>query len=170
MSKQRKNKRGGRGGQKAGVGKRKVEASDEDIELYETFKMLNEQADQPDPGFYNEEDNYDFPVLSVRWWKDFEAHIKDGEPFPSGTINEDILDSHIHNRDSVTYKWGEERLHYNQVLKRKMKFRKDYFICTEAAWETLRDSLESHQVVRRFYLTDKGWSQCNPDYETVLSI
>jgi hypothetical protein len=168
MSKRGKGKNRGRGGNPKGSGRRQFEADDHDIEVFKTFELLNENSDIPQQDeLDSEEDHFDLRIVSLDWIKQMECHMKGEGPLPIDAVNSDLLDTDWHTPDSKMLRWGKSKKIYNHILKKKAKFRKDFAICSDSAWEMIQENYEVVEIFRRFYI-DKGKYFCtNIDFQTV---
>lgn len=159
----------GKGNKKAPAkgGKKSFDPDPQEVELFQTFELLREQVEKPDPNYYDPEEYYDFPIISVEWLKKLEEHTKGLAPYPEETVNQDLLDESKHNGHDRVFTWGPKRKHYNHVLKSKLKYKKDYVICPEAVWTMVKDGFPSIEIFRKFYLDKTSFQQVSIDYETV---
>lgn len=151
----------------ANPGRKDFEPDSQEVELFQTIKLLSEQVDKPDPNVYDPEDYYLFPVISTAFLKHLDAHTQGLEQYPEGIVNEDLLDLEKHNNRQKVFAWGSKRKHYNKILRAKAKYKKDYVICPEAAWQMIKGSFQAIDVWRRFYVEKHSFQQAWIDYETV---
>jgi hypothetical protein len=165
MSRARRGKGKGKPTGRGGGNKQSYEADEQDVEVFNTFKMLSEQFDNPDPSTYDPSELYDFPIISTEWLKKLEAHVKGEGPLPTERVNEDLLDEDKHNDQDRVFEWGKKRGHYNCILKKKIKFNKDYVLCPDAVWSMIKETHNAVTIIRRFYVDNKRFVQCGTDYE-----
>lgn len=165
MSRFKKSKGNKKGPTKGG--KKSFEPDPQEVEIYQTIELLREQVEKPDPNYYDSDDFYDFPIISVEWLKKLEEHTKGLAPYPEEVVNEDLLDEAKHNDHDKIFRWGPKRKHYNHILKSKLKFKKDYVICPEAAWQMIRENFQSIEIYRKFFIEKTSFQQLAVDYETV---
>jgi hypothetical protein len=148
-------------------GKKTFDPDTQEVELFQTYELLRDQVDKPDPNYYDSEEYYDFPIISVEWLKKLEDHTKGLAPYPEEVVNEDLLDEAKHNGHDRIFVWGQRRKHYNSILKSKLKYKKDYVICPEAAWTMIKESFPSIDITRKFYIEKNSFHQVSVDYDTV---
>ena len=147
--------------------KNTFDPDEQDVELFNTYKLLSEQFDHPDPLTYATDEYYEFPILSTEWLKKLEAHTKGQGPLPTEKINQDLLDEDKLDDQTRVFEWGKKRAHYNHILKKKLRFKKDYVICPEPVWDMLKEIFDHVQIVRKFCI-EKQHFVCAPfDLETV---
>jgi hypothetical protein len=159
----------GKGGKKSPVkgGKKSFDPDPHEIEIFQTFQLLREDIEKPDLNVYDPDDFYEFPIISVEWLKKLEEHTKGLEPYPEETVNEDLLEESKHNGVDKVFRWGSKRKQYNSILKSKLKFKKDYTICPEAAWQIIKENYPSIEIYRKFYVEKNSFHQMSVDYESV---
>lgn len=168
MSKRGKGKNRGRGGNAKGGGRKLHEAEEHDIEVFQTFELLNENSDLPQQEHLQSEDDYfELRIISTEWLKKMEAHIKGEGPLPTERINEDLLDDDWCTPDSKMFRWGKSKRIYNHILKKKAKFRKEFTICSENAWEMIQENYDTIEIFRRFYIDKGKFFLSNIDFQTV---
>src|SRR3990167_266749 len=141
MSKRGKGKNRGRGGNPKGSGRKQFEADEHDVEVFQTFELLNENSDIPQAEQLDSDDHYfDLRIISLDWIRQMENHVKGEGPLPTDAVNSDLLDTDWYTPNSKLFKWGKSKKIYNQILKKKAKFRKEFTICSESAWEMIREN------------------------------
>lgn len=148
-------------------GKKTFEPDPHDIEIFQTFQLLKEEVEKPDANIYDPDEFYEFPIISVEWLKKLEDHTQGLGPYPEEVVNDDLLDENKHNGHDKVFRWGQKRKHYNCILKSKLKFKKDYVICPEAAWQTIKENYPSTEIYRKFYVEKNSFHQMSVDYESV---
>ena len=129
--------------------------------------MLSEETDKPDLNYFNKDDLYEFRILSADWIKKLEDHTKGLGPLPSEIVNSDLLDEDKHNPDTRVFEWGSKRKHYNSILKKKTRFKKDFVICPDAVWQMISETHSTHEIVRKFYIENEHFVYYNLDFDTV---
>lgn len=142
----------------------------QEVELFQTIKIMSEQFEKPDTELYDPDEFYFFPIISVNWLKRLEAHTEGLEPYPEGIVNSDLLDEDRHNDRDKVFIWGSKRKHYSKILKPKLKFKKDYVICPEAAWDMIRESFASVEIWRKFYVEKNSFHQLHVDFDLVFRL
>lgn len=159
----------GKGKQRSPVknSRKEFEPDAQEVELFQTIKLLSEEVDKPDPTVYDPDEYYAFPVVSVDFLKKLEAHTNGLEPYPEVVVNQDLLNEDKHNDRQKVFVWGSKRNHYNKILKSKAKYKKDYVICPDAAWEMIKSSFQAITIWKKFFIEKNAFHQLSVDYETV---
>lgn len=165
MSKFKKGKGKPRAGARQDKKKYHVEA--EIAEVFGNFKLINENWNAPDP-LLDEDDIFEYAIISKDWITKMETHCEGNGPFPKGTINKDLLDPEWHNSEEKILHWGKSRRSFNHILHKKAKFKKDYIICNEVAWEILEENFETIRIVRKFYIERNAYHLNMVVYDYVI--
>lgn len=131
--------------------------------------MLNEVADDPNQYQESEDNIHESLIISKQWTAKMEEHIRGKGPFPEEVVNRDLLDEQRHNKKDRVFQWGSKRKHYNTILRKNLKYKRDYLICSQASWETLTESgfFEVCEIKKKFKAEKKSFSPVNLDYDLV---
>ena len=163
----RKRGRNKRRGNKRGQKREATQANEDQLNFWTTFKELNEPMLSPHDYFKDHESYYKFPIISKKFITSFESFIegKSEELINLEDVNEDIVDNTV--EEGMKFYW-KNRENCNCFIKRKCKFKKDYYGITEAAWEwVLGWYPKSSFLVKKFSLERKGFFPVYGDLEVV---
>lgn len=140
-------------------------ATPEDIEFFETFKMLNGPISEPFKYYTEYDDNYVFHIISSEWFNAYQEYIEGKKPAPPvGDINEGLINKNVPENEKFYWR---KRDACNTYLKKGSKFKKHYYAVTEASWDLLCDKYPSSSLFWMFELTKKGFVSTYSSLESV---